>query len=120
MKLDLKSREYDNLCEEFEKVKEENINPNDKGLLNLKDKFIRNKEEIVELNKRLIDLKKQIEEEDIQQLQKYDSEKMFKKDTKENKENRNELKEMIKVEKNKNIFQKIIQKIKSIFNMKEN
>lgn len=117
MKLDLKSREYDNLCEELEKVKVENTDPNDKSLLDLKDKFIKNKEEIVELNKRLVELKIQTEKEDIEKSQKCDLEKIFKKDINKNKENRNELREMIKVEKNKSIFQKIIQKIKSIFNM---
>ena len=39
MELDLKAREYKMLCEEFERVKQSGIDPNDESLLPLLEKF---------------------------------------------------------------------------------
>lgn len=50
MKLDLKSREYKELCDELEQLKECNIDPNDKRLLELKELFQKNHDEIVKIN----------------------------------------------------------------------
>ena len=56
MKLDLKVREFNILCEELEKLKEKNIDPNDKRLIEVKELFQKNYNDIVEINKKLKEL----------------------------------------------------------------
>ena len=62
MELDLKTREYKLLCEKLEQVKKKNIDPNDERLLWLKELFIINHEEIAEINKKLEQLKNEVNE----------------------------------------------------------
>ncbi len=57
MELDLKTREYQQLCEEFEQVKRTNIDPNDESLKPLLERFVKNQQEILEINKQLNALK---------------------------------------------------------------
>lgn len=58
MELDLKAREYKKLCEELDEVKKSGIDPNDESLLPLLEKFKKNQEEIIEINRQLAALKK--------------------------------------------------------------
>lgn len=60
MKLNLKAREYKKLCDVLEKVKKDNINPNDEKLLFLKEMFLKNYNEIVEINAKIANLKNDI------------------------------------------------------------
>lgn len=60
MELDLRVREYKKLCEEFEEVKKSGVDPNDESLLPLLEKFKKNQEEIVEINRQLESLKKSL------------------------------------------------------------
>lgn len=53
MELALKAKEYEKLCQELEKLKENNINPNDKRLLEIKKLFEKNQEEIIEIKKQI-------------------------------------------------------------------
>ena len=62
MELDLKTREYKLLCEKLEQVKKKKIDPNDERLLWLKELFIINHEEIAEINKKLEQLKNEVNE----------------------------------------------------------
>ncbi len=50
MELDLKAREYKKLCDELDKLKEEKIEPNDDRLLELKELFQKNHDDIVKIN----------------------------------------------------------------------
>ena len=54
--LDLKAKEYKMLCDRFEDVKN-NGNLDKKELLNLKNQFFKNQEEIKEINEKLKNLK---------------------------------------------------------------
>jgi len=57
MELDLKAKEYNMLCEKFEQVEKQNIDPNDERLLWFKELFQKNHDEIVEIKKQLKELK---------------------------------------------------------------
>ena len=59
MQLELKTMEYKKLCEEFEEVKKLNIDPNDESLLPLLERFTKNQQEIVEINRQLNALKEE-------------------------------------------------------------
>lgn len=56
MELDLKTREYTILCNEFEKLKQNNIDHNNEKLIELKKLFQKNHDEIVEINKQINNL----------------------------------------------------------------
>jgi hypothetical protein len=58
MELELKIREYNYLCEKLEKLKEHKINPNDERLLEVKELFEKNYNEIVALKIQISDLNK--------------------------------------------------------------
>lgn len=53
MELELKTKEYKNLCEELDALKNKNINPNDPALKELKEKFEKNLEEIKNIKNEL-------------------------------------------------------------------
>jgi len=53
MQLELKAQEYNLLCEKFEKLKIDNIEENNSELLNLRDEFQKNHDEIAEINEQL-------------------------------------------------------------------
>lgn len=57
MKLDLKAKEFNMLCEKLEDAKKRITDPNDERLLWLKDLFIKNQNEIVEINRQIEELK---------------------------------------------------------------
>lgn len=62
MKLELKTMEYQQLCEEIEEIKKTNTNPNDASLQSLLDRLLKNQEEILDINKQLTALKESAEE----------------------------------------------------------
>lgn len=110
MELELKAKEYKMLCNQFEKLKNKNINPNDEKLLIVKRMFQKNHEEIVEINKKIRELKNLEKEIEKQKIKKFDRDNLF---NKKNKLESDISKEITTIE-NKNIFNKIIQKIKNI------
>lgn len=112
MELDLKVREYNMLCKDLEIVKMKKIDPNDVTLLPLKDKFQKNHDEIVDINRQISELKERIEIEK-NNLKVKSEEEMFKKEKEKNK-NDNENSLPILPNKRK-WFLKIIEKIKNIF-----
>jgi len=57
MRLELKTKEYHKLCDEFEIMKKQIIDPNDERLIPLRDKFLKNQHEIVEIVEELKKLK---------------------------------------------------------------
>lgn len=57
IKLDLKSKEYEELCDILDKLNQNNIDPNDENLLDLKDLFQKNHDDIVEINRQIKELK---------------------------------------------------------------
>lgn len=56
MELDLKTKEYKMLCEKLAKLKENKIDENDTILIQLKEEFLQNYEEIVNINKQMKEL----------------------------------------------------------------
>lgn len=56
MELDLKAREYKALCNELEKLKKLNLDPNAQEYKELKQKFLKNSDEIEEINIKLKNL----------------------------------------------------------------
>ena len=56
MELDLKAREYKALCNELEKLKKLNLDPNAQEYKELKLKFLKNSDEIEEINIKLKNL----------------------------------------------------------------
>ena len=57
MELELKTKEYQMLCDRFNKLKDKNIDPNDERLLPIKDLFQRNHDEIAEITNNIKELK---------------------------------------------------------------
>ena len=53
MELDLKTREYQMLCNAFKSLKDTNIDENDKKFYNLRKAFLQNNYEITEINRQL-------------------------------------------------------------------
>lgn len=56
MQLELKTKEYKILCERLEKFKAQGVDPNSKDLIDLRQEFIKNNQEIVEINNQLKEL----------------------------------------------------------------
>lgn len=112
MELDLKAREYKQLCNKLEKLEQSNINPNDEKLLELKQLFQINHDEIVQINKQIKEIKEAEEIKEKQKLKQYNPEELFKKkELGKNKEEKTYT-SMTKVK--ENIFKRIINKIKQI------
>ena len=78
MELDLKTREYKKLSDKVEELKQGNINPNDEKLLELKQLFQKNHDEIVEINRQIKELKETEEHIEKQKLEQYDPANLFK------------------------------------------
>lgn len=110
MELDLKTREYKKLWDKLQQLKQSNINPNDEKLLELKQLFQKNHDEIVEINKQIKELKETEELIQKQKLEQYDTTNLFKRNNK--KENIINI-SVVKTE--KSVFGKLIKKIKQIF-----
>ena len=116
MELDLKTREYKKLSDKVEELKQGNINPNDEKLLELKQLFQKNHDEIVEINRQIKELKETEEHIEKQKLEQYDPANLF------NRKNNNVSKSdeegnmnISIVESKKNIFAGFIERIKEIF-----
>lgn len=113
MELDLKAREYNELCDKLEQVKQSNIKPEDERLLELKKLFQKNHDEIIEINKKIKELEEYTEK---QKLEKYDTTNLFKTkniDSSKSKEGENLNISVIKTK--KSIFEILIKKIKKFF-----
>ncbi|MBQ7884965.1 MAG: hypothetical protein IJ318_02590 [Clostridia bacterium] len=53
MQLELKTKEYKMLCKELDDLKAQGIDPDDPMLINLRGRFLKNNQEIAEINKKL-------------------------------------------------------------------
>lgn len=78
MELDLKTREYKKLCDKLEQLKQSDINPNDEKLLELKQLFQENHDEIVEINRKIKEIKETEELKEKQKLEQYNPDDIFK------------------------------------------
>ena len=114
MELDLKTREYKNLCDKLEELKESKIDPNDERLLTVKDLFQKNHNDIVEINKQIKEIKETEELKEKEKQEQYNPENIFNK-----KDNNNIMQEekmdIAVVETKKNILTRIIDRIKRFF-----
>lgn len=115
MELDLKTREFKKLCNKLEELKKENIEINDEKLSNLKILFQKNQEEIEQINKQLKELKENEELIEKQNKEKYSYENLFKIKNNITKTDEKEELSLNLVSTKKNIFARIIDKIKSFF-----
>ena len=115
MELDLKTREFKKLCNKLEQLKKEDIEPNDEKLSNLKILFQKNQEEIVQINKQLKEIKENGELIEKQNKEKYSHENLFKIKNNITKTDEKEELSLNLVSTKKNIFVRIIDKIKSFF-----
>ena len=115
MELDLKTREFKKLCNKLEELKKENIEINDEKLSNLKILFQKNQEEIEQINKQLKELKENEELIEKQNKEKYSYENLFKIKNNITKTDEKEKLSLNLVSTKKNIFARIIDKIKSFF-----
>ena len=113
MELDLKTKKYKKLCDKLEQIKQSKINPNDERLLQFKQLFQENHDEIVEINKQIRKLKDEQEVIDKQKLEKYSTENLFKRNNENICLSKEENISVIETE--KNVFIKLINKIKEIF-----
>lgn len=116
MELDLKTREYKMLCEKLEKLKEKNIEVNSPILLELRDMFQKNHNDIVEINKQIKELKINEDSKEKQLQDQYNPDNIFK--NRKNTTKNNENVSMIIIEKNKNAFMRILDKIKKLISRK--
>lgn len=115
MELDLKTREYKKLCDKLEKLKRDNINPNDEKLLELKELFQKNHDEIVEINRKIKELKETEEFIEKQKLEQYDPANIFKRNNKNPNSNEEENMSISVIETKKSIVIRLIERIKGIF-----
>lgn len=113
MELNLKTIEYKKLCDKLEQIKQSGINPNDEKLLKFKQLFQKNHDEIVEINKKIKELKETQDFIEKQKLEKYNTENLFKRENRNTCVSKEENITVIETE--KNIFQKFIKKIKEFF-----
>lgn len=119
MELDLKAREYNELCDKLERVKQSNIKSEDGRLLELKKLFQKNHDEIIEINKQIKELKETEEYIEKQKLEKYDTTNLFKTKSTDSSKNKEEENLNISVVKTKkSIFESLIKKIKKFFSKK--
>lgn len=116
MELDLKTREYKKLCDKLEQFKESNINPNDEKLLELKQLFQKNHDEIAQINKQIKELKETDELMKKQKLEQYDT-TVFKRNNSDNfRSGKEDNMNISMAETKKSMFERLIKKIKQIFN----
>ena len=114
MELDLKTREYKMLCDKLDKIKEKNIDPNDKRLLEVKKLFQQNHDDIVMINAQIKEIKETEENIKSNKAYKYNIENEFNK----KKQNVKEKTEITIIEDKKNIFYRILKKIKDLLKNK--
>ena len=108
MELDLKTREYQMLCNAFKSLKDTTIDANDKKFYNLRKAFLQNNYEITEINRQLKELKEKEEKIEKEKEEKYSTENLFKKEKKEETS-------LVVTEEKISAFKRIINKIKSLF-----
>ena len=117
MELDLKTKEYKKLCDKLEQIKQCKINPNDERLLQFKQLFQKNHDEIVEINKEIRKLKDTQEAIERQKLEQYNAEEVFKRN---NNACLSKQENIVVIETEKNIFLKFIKRIKEFFRRDSN
>ena len=110
MELDFKAREYKKICDELDRLKEKKIDPNDERLLEVKELFQQNHDDIVKINAQIKEIKEIEENIKSNKVEKYDLEKVFNKKKDKMKENT----EIAIIEDKKNIFYLILKKIKNL------
>lgn len=110
MELDFKAREYKKICDELDRLKEKKIDPNDERLLEVKELFQQNHDDIVKINAQIKEIKETEENIKSNKVEKYDLEKVFNKKKDKMKENT----EIAIIEDKKNIFYLILKKIKNL------
>ena len=110
MELDLKAREYKKICDELDRLKEKKIDPNDERLLEVKELFQQNHDDIVKINAQIKEIKETEENIKSNKVEKYDLEKVFNKKKDKMKVNT----EIAIIEDKKNIFYIILNKIKNL------
>ena len=110
MELDFKAREYKKICDELDRLKEKIIDPNDKRLLEVKEMFQQNHDDIVKINAQIKEIKEIEENIKSNKVEKYDLEKVYNKKKDKMKENT----EIAIIEDKKNIFYLILKKIKNL------
>ena len=115
MELDLKTKEYKKLCKKLEQLTQSDINPNDERLLEFKQLFQKNHDEIVEINGQIKELKETEELKEKQKLEQYDPANLFKRNNHISKSKEEENMSILVVETKKNVFARLIEKIKKIF-----
>lgn len=118
MELDLKAREYKTICDKLDDLKEKEIDPNDERLLAIKELFQRNHEDIVEINRQIKEIKETEKIKEKQKLEQYNPETIFNEKSKNIKNEQNKNTAIIKIK--KNIFIRIIERIKKFFQTKYN
>ena len=106
MRLNLKAKEFNILCDKLEEIKAKGIDQNDKRLLEIKKMFEQNHNEIVEINQQIRKLKEENVNTNIIKENVFDK-KMKQENAKQG---------MSMIEYKESIFSKIINKIKSFFN----
>ena len=77
--LNIRTKEYNKLCDKFKKIKQGEINLSDEKLLKLKQLFKENHDEIVEINKKLKRINENADFLEKELMKKYDPAKLFKK-----------------------------------------
>lgn len=122
MKLDLKAREYKMLCDKLDQAKQNQVDPNGPEMLELLNEFQENNKEIVEIKRRLIELRDSEEEVEIETLsdeqeellEQYGLEALFKKNQKATIDSTSQSVEIITKDQKKNIFSILLDKIKRL------
>ena len=115
MELDLKTREYKKLCDKLDKLKENKIDPNDERLLVVKELFQKNHDDIVKINTQIKEIKETEELKEKQKLEQYNPENIFNKKKDTSKTKKEENMDISVVQTKKNLFTRVIEKIKSFF-----
>ena len=94
----------------MDRLKEKKIDPNDERLLEVKELFQQNHDDIVKINAQIKEIKETEENIKSNKVEKYDLEKVYNKKKDKMKENT----EIAIIEDKKNIFYLILKKIKNL------
>lgn len=110
MKLNLKAKEFNILCNKLDELKQKNIDPNNERLLEIKELFVKNNEDISDIVNQL----KELNQKNMQKEDRYNPDNIFKNKKEEKVVENTNLPIEIKKE---TIFKKIINFIKGLFNI---
>lgn len=116
MELDLKARDFNLLCNKLDKLKEKGIDPNDERLLEVKELFQKNHDDIVKINEELRELKKTEELIEKQKREIYNPENIFNKTDNLVKIKQEKETNLAVFQTKKSSFSRIVEKIKNVFN----